>query len=262
MPGFFVISRDFARTLAEELMMIDKYLIFGATGAIGSETARRLREKGAEVHLAGRSVEKLASLAGELDAEYTVADVHDSEAVQRAALEAGDCLAGLLYAAGTINLKGFHRLEDVDYLKDFKVNALGAALAIRGALPALRSYEGVSSVVLYSSVAATTGFAMHASTGMAKAAVNGLTVALAAELSPAIRVNAVAPSLLETPLAGRLLANEKARESIARAHPLERLGTANDIAAATIFLLTEASSWMTGQVIGIDGGRSTLSTAV
>ncbi|HSR88642.1 MAG TPA: SDR family oxidoreductase [Pontiella sp.] len=242
--------------------MSDKYLIFGATSAVGSETARGLRERGAEVHLAGRSAEKLAALAGELDAAYTVMDVTDSQTVERTAAEAGNCLAGLVYAVGTINLKRFQRLESADYLQDFQVNALGAALAIRAALPALRSYEGVASVVLYSSVAARTGFAMHASIGMAKAAVNGLTVALAAELSPAIRVNTVAPSLLQTPLAGRLLANEKTCVSIARAHPLERLGTARDIASATLFLLSETSSWITGQVIGIDGGRSTLCTVV
>lgn len=242
--------------------MRKKYLIYGATGAVGAETARQLRKCNAEIHLAGRSEGKLAAIAKDLDADYTVADFTDPEDFARVAADAGDCLAGLVYAVGTINLRRLNRLDCEDYFADFQINAVGAALAVKASLNALRTYDGVSSVVFYSSVAATQGFPLHASIGMAKAAVNGLTVALAAELSPAIRVNTVAPSLLQTPLASHLLANEKARETIAQAHPLQRLGTAGDIAAATLFLLSEKSSWMTGQVIGIDGGRSTLGSAV
>jgi NAD(P)-dependent dehydrogenase (short-subunit alcohol dehydrogenase family) len=143
--------------------------------------------------------------------------------------------------------------------RDFRIHALGAALAIQAALPALRAAEQAS-VVLFSSVAASQGFASHASVGMAKGAVNGLVLSLAAELAPRIRVNAIAPSLTVTPLTASLTANEKMAEGMAQAHPLARLGTADDQAAAAAFLLSDDAGWITGQVIGVDGGRATLRT--
>lgn len=111
---------------------------------------------------------------------------------------------------------------------------------------------------LFSSVAATRGFAMHTSVSMAKGAVSGLVPALAAELAPRIRVNAVAPSVTDTPLAARLLAGAEAAEAIARKHALKRIGTADDMARITAFLISPESDWITGQVIGVDGGRSVL----
>ena len=136
---------------------------------------------------------------------------------------------------------------------------MGAALAVQAALPALKKSPEGSSVVLYSSVATRQGFSLHASMGMAKGAINGLTLSLAAELAPRIRVNAIAPSLTQTPLAAGLLTNDAIAEGIAKQHPMQRLGTPEDIASLTAFLLSPDSSWITGQILGVDGGRSTVS---
>jgi NAD(P)-dependent dehydrogenase (short-subunit alcohol dehydrogenase family) len=134
-------------------------------------------------------------------------------------------------------------------------------MAVKSLLPALKRSARPASVVLYSSVAVAQGFAFHTSMGLAKGAVEGLTRSLAAELAPRIRVNAIAPSLTATPLAEKLLANEKVTETITRNHALQRLGSAEDIAGLTDFLMSDQASWITGQVIGVDGGRSTLRTS-
>jgi NAD(P)-dependent dehydrogenase (short-subunit alcohol dehydrogenase family) len=240
--------------------MANKILIYGGSGGIGSATARLLRERGHDLHLVGRNEESLGSLADELDSGYTIGDVAaDADVFSRASREAGQVLDGLVYAIGTINLRSLQRLSKQDLLQDFHVNALGAALAVQAALPALKKSEKSSSVVLYSSVAANQGFSLHASMGMAKGAVNGLTLSLAAELAPRVRVNAIAPSLTRTPLAAGLLSNDAIAEGIVKQHPLRRLGTPEDIAALTVFLLSGEASWITGQILSVDGGRSTVS---
>jgi NAD(P)-dependent dehydrogenase (short-subunit alcohol dehydrogenase family) len=237
-----------------------KVVIFGATGGIGSATARRLKGKGDILHLVGRDQKKVEALAAELDASYTFGDVMDQALYEHVAVEAGDSLQGLVYAVGTLNLKRINRLTVEDYLRDYQINAVGAALAITHLLPALKNNTSTSSVVLFSSVAAEQGFALHASMSMAKGAVRGLTLALAAELAPKIRVNAIAPSLTATPLAAGLLSNEKMVDAITQMHAMERLGTAEDMAALCSFLISEDSGWITGQILGVDGGRSTLRT--
>ena len=174
------------------------------------------------------------------------------------AQEAGDVLAGLVYAVGTINLKPLARLTVADFERDFRINAAGAALAVQACLPALKTHDGTASVVLFSTIAAAQGFAAHASVSMAKGAVEGLVLALAAELAPKVRVNAIAPSLTRTPLAKALTASDSMAAAIAQMHPIPRLGEAADSAALAAFLLSEQAGWITGQVIGVDGGRSTL----
>ena len=237
--------------------MNGKTIIYGGSGGIGAAIARRLSSAGGSLHLAGRNKERLSRLAGELGCGYSVGDVTRSELFPRVVQEAGEKIDGLVYAVGTINLGGFQRLEEDDYLNDFKVNALGAALAVKAAKKALQQ-NAPASVVLFSSVAADNGFSFHASMGMAKAAVNGLTVSLAAELAPQIRVNAIAPSLVKTPLTEKMLSNEKTLDAVAAMHPLKRLGEADEIASLAAFLLSRDSAWMTGQVVGVDGGRSTI----
>jgi len=170
--------------------------------------------------------------------------------------EAGPRLSGLVYAVGSITLKSLARLTEADALRDYRLNALGAALAVQAALPALKSCESGASVLLFSSVAALNGYPMHASIAMAKGAVNGLVLSLAAELAPRIRVNAIAPSLTRTGLAAGLLANEKTAQALAELHPLPRVGEPEEVAALARFLLSGEASWMTGQVIALDGGRS------
>ncbi len=234
-------------------------IIYGGSGAIGSAVARRMAAAGRRVHLAGRDVARLGAIAAETGGGFTVADVTEEEGFARVTADAGEAVAGLVYAVGTINMKPLGRLSDADFQTDFAVNALGAARAIQAALPALRA-AGAASVVLFSTVAVGQGFAAHASIGMAKGAVEGLTRALAAELAPGIRVNAVAPSLTRTPLASALTSSAPMASAIAGMHALQRLGEPDDIAAAAAFLLSADASWITGQVIGVDGGRSTLRT--
>ncbi|MDH3530640.1 MAG: SDR family oxidoreductase [Acidobacteriota bacterium] len=242
--------------------MAGKVLIYGASGGIGEATARLLNERGFDLHLTGRSREKVAAVADEVGAGYTVGDIAEEDYFRRTAEEAGNSLEGLVYAVGTINLKPMRRLNADDFLEDFKINAMGAALAVQASATALKnSTAETGSVVLYSSIAARQGFTFHTSIGMAKGAINGLTYSLAAELAPNVRVNAIAPSLTDTPLAASIVANRQMADSIAGLHPIPRLGSADEIASMTAFLISEDSGWMTGQIIGVDGGRSTLRTS-
>lgn len=240
--------------------MTQKILIYGGSSGIGLATAHILKNKNFDIHLAGRSEEKLSEAASSLGANFTVGEVTDKDFFARAANEAGGQLDGLIYAIGTINLKSIGRLTTEDFLNDFQVNAMGAALAVQASLAALKKSEGGASVVLFSSVAVRQGFAMHASIGMAKGAVEGLTLSLAAELAPKVRVNSIAPSLTRTPLAEGMLANEQLVTAIAGMHAMQRIGEPEDIASMAAFLVSPESGWITGQVFGVDGGRSTLRT--
>lgn len=237
--------------------MDGKTLIFGANGGIGSATARLLAGRGRQLHLVGRDGDAIRALAAETGAGFSIGDVLDDGFIAQAASEAGESLDGLVYAVGSITLKALPRLTRADFLRDYELNALSAALAVQAALPALKK-SGRGSVLLFSSIAASQGFGLHASIGMAKAAVDGLTLSLAAELAPAVRVNAIAPSLTRTPLSKSLWQNEAMAQSIAGLHPLPRLGEPAEVAALAAFLLSEDAAWITGQIIGVDGGRSSL----
>jgi NAD(P)-dependent dehydrogenase (short-subunit alcohol dehydrogenase family) len=166
-------------------------------------------------------------------------------------------LHGLVYCPGSIRLQPFAKLRDEDYREDLELNLLGAVRAIRAALPAMKA-SGEASIVLFSTVAVSTGMPMHASVAAAKGAVEGFARSLAAELAPAVRVNVIAPSLTDTPLASGLLRSERQRESAGARHPLGRVGEPSDIAAAVRYLLSRDSAWVTGQVISVDGGLGTL----
>lgn len=236
-----------------------KVLIYGGSGAVGSESAKLLKDKGYDLHLVGSNKEKLEEIANSLNASFSVADLRDSSSFERISEEAGKELAGLIYAVGTINLKSIRRLEEEDFMNDFKLNALGAALAIKSSLNALKKSKLGSSIVLYSSVAVGQGLSMHASLSMSKGAIEGLTRSLAAELAPNIRVNAIAPSLLtDSTLSSLILKDEKSIETMASSHALKRLGSPKDIARLTSFLISQDSTWITGQVMGVDGGRSVI----
>ncbi len=174
-------------------------------------------------------------------------------ALETAIAAAGPAADGLAYCVGSINLKPLSRVTDAEALADFQLNALGAFRAVKAALPALKATTQPSaSVLLFSTVAVQQGFASHASVAMAKGAVEGLTRTLAAELAPKVRVNAIAPSLTRTPLASALTASEQTATAIAALHPLQRLGTPDDVAALATLLLSPQSGWITGQVIGVD----------
>jgi NAD(P)-dependent dehydrogenase (short-subunit alcohol dehydrogenase family) len=218
--------------------MSGKILIYGGSGGIGSALAARLHAKGHALHLVGRDQTRLQHIAQRLSAS----------------------LRGLVYAVGTINLKMLPRLTPQDFERDFRINALGAALALQAALPALKAEEGTTSALFFSTVAASQGFTAHSSIAMAKGAVEGLVLASAAELAPKIRVNAVAPSLTRTDLASSLTSNEQMVTAIAQMHAMQRIGEPDDCAAAAEFLLSQEANWMTGQIIHVDGGRSKLRT--
>jgi NAD(P)-dependent dehydrogenase (short-subunit alcohol dehydrogenase family) len=190
---------------------------------------------------------------------YASCDVREPEAIAQVVArvtEGGIGIAALAYCVGSIVLKPLKRAQASDFIEAFQVNALGAALAVRAAEQALRRAKG--SVVLFSTVAAAVGFPNHVVIATAKGAVEGLTRSLAADLAPDVRVNCIAPSLMRTPLAQALTANETVATAIAQMHPIPRLGEADDAAAMAAFLLGPEAGWITGQVFAVDGGRGTL----
>jgi NAD(P)-dependent dehydrogenase (short-subunit alcohol dehydrogenase family) len=242
---------------------MQRVVIYGGTGGIGRATARALRARGYPLHLVARDAARLEEAADHLgDTTITAGDVTETGFADQVAKEAGDRLGGLVYAVGTINLRHLARLTPEDIETDFRINALGAFLALQAAAPALKAGAGEAGagVVLFSTVAVAQGFPSHASVAMAKGAVEGLALSLAAELAPQIRVNVVAPSLTRTPLAAAITGNETLAAGIASMHALQRLGTPQDIAALASFLVSEEAGWITGQIIGADGGRSMLRT--
>jgi len=164
----------------------------------------------------------------------------------------------LIYCPGSINLKPFRGLKLSDFHHDMEVNYFGAVKTIKNYLPNLKEAKEAS-IVLFSTVAVQKGMPFHSSIAGAKGAIEGLTRALAAELAPNIRVNCVAPSLTDTPLAEKLLRNEKQREGAEQRHPLKAIGQATDIAHMAAFLISDKARWMSGQIIGVDGGMSSLS---
>ncbi len=166
-----------------------------------------------------------------------------------------DIIDGVLYAPGSINLKPFHLLKPEDFLHDFQLNSLGAVRVLQALYPKLKKSQAAS-VVLFSTVAVQKGMNFHSSIAMAKGAIEGLVRSLAIEWAPRIRVNAIAPSLVDTPLASKITGNAKAMEITIEKHPLKRIGNAADIAEMAHYLLSPKSSWITGQILAVDGGLS------
>ena len=236
--------------------MSEKYLIVGATGSIGSSLAAQLYESGKEVHLVGRDENQTKSLSEKLNSEYSIADVLDDGFVDKIKANIDD-VKGIAYCVGSIDLKPLKSASESDFNKCMKLNLYSAIDLIKGYQDSLKKNNG--SIVLFSTVAAQRGFTNHSIIASAKAAVEGLTVSLAAEFAPNIRVNCVALSLTNSKIAQPLLKNSALAQGIAKAHPLKRIGEGKDGAALAKFLVTEESSWVTGQVIAVDGGRSKLS---
>ena len=236
--------------------MSEKYLIFGATGSVGSSLAEQLKNSGNDVHLVARNENEVKSIAENLGCSYTVADVLEDGFVEKVKSDISN-IKGVAYCVGSIDLKPLRMVTEADMNKCMKLNLYSAIEAIKGFQESLKKNKG--SVVLFSTVAAQRGFTNHAIIASAKAAVEGLTVTLAAEFAPNIRVNCIAPSLSKSKIAEPMLRNPTIAEGIAKAHPLKRLGEGKDSAALAKFLITEESSWITGQIIAVDGGRSKLS---
>ena len=238
--------------------MSDKYLVFGATGAIGSSLAAQLKESGHDVHLIARNEDEVKAISEELGCSYSVADVLEENFIDKVKADTSDFdVKGIAYCVGSIDLKPLKRVSESDLHNCMKLNLYSAIESIKGYQEELKKNNG--SIVLFSSVAAQKGFTNHTIIATAKAAIEGLTVTLAAEFAPNIRVNCIAPSLTSSKIAQSMLKNPIVAEALAKAHPLKRVGEGKDSAALAKFLLTEESSWVTGQVIGVDGGRSSLS---
>jgi NAD(P)-dependent dehydrogenase (short-subunit alcohol dehydrogenase family) len=231
--------------------MMSSYLVVSGSSGIGYEVVKQMASTGNKVYVISRDPEKVEASKKINKISY---DVTNSDE-KFPSIE--DSLKGLVYCPGTINLKPVKSLKQKDFKDDFNVNALGAVRTIQHYLPNL-SKEGNSSIVMFSTVAVQTGMAYHASVAMAKGAVEGLTKSLAAELAPKIRVNAIAPSITDTPLVERLLSTDDKRNASAKRHPLNKIGNSEEIASAVQFLLSEESSWITGQILKIDGGISSI----
>lgn len=168
-----------------------------------------------------------------------------------------DVIDGLVYCPGSINLKPFNRLTADDFIQDYQLTVTGAVKIIQQVLPKLKASKQ-SSIVLFSTVAVQHGFNFHSIVAASKGAIEGLTRALAAEFAPSIRVNCIAPSITDTPLSSSLLNNDAKKEANANRHPLKRIGSTDDIANLAEFLLSDKSSWITGQVLAADGGMSSI----
>lgn len=227
------------------------YVIIGGSHGIGFGLVRRLDSIGASVTVVSRTSGQLSELSGisQLRLDVTKDEI-DSDQLPK-------CIDGLAYCPGSINLISIRGLKPQAMIADFELNAVGAVKCLQASLPGMKA-AGTSAMVMFSSVAVSQGLSMHASVAASKGAVEGLTRSLAAELAPSIRVNCIAPSLTDTPLAERLLSNESKRAAMAERHPLKRIGRAEDVAALAEFLLSDESSWITGQVFGVDGGMSTI----
>ena len=236
--------------------MSGKFLIFGATGSIGSSLAEQMKTAGYDnVHLVSRNQSEVESIASKHGFSFTVADVLEDGFIAKVKNDLEDAV-GIAYCVGSIDLKPFKMVTENDFNKCMKLNLYSAIEAIKGYQESLKKNKG--SVVLFSTAAVHRGFTNHSIIASAKAAVEGLAISLAAEFAPNIRVNCIAPSLTNSKIAQPMLKNTTIAEGIAKAHPLKRIGEGKDSASLAKFLLSNDSSWITGQVIAVDGGRSKL----
>ena len=227
------------------------FVVIGGSSGIGRGIVQRLASSGHCVTVVSRTNPDPIGSPG---VEHICADV-TSDSISDDMLP--DTIDGLAYCPGSINLGPIRGIIADSMLSDYELNVVGAVKCLQACLPAMKSAES-SAMVLFSTVAVAQGLPMHASVAAAKGAVEGLARSLAAELAPKIRVNCIAPSLTDTPLAERLLSSEQKRSAMDQRHPLKRIGTVDDVASLATYLMTEPSRWITGQVIGVDGGMSRL----
>ena len=223
-------------------------LLIGGSYGIGLEIAKQLKDE-YSVIVASRTSEGLPNGVQHLEFDVQTDDINS--------LDLPDIIDGFVYCPGSINLRPFKMLKPEAFQKDMEINFMGMIRCVHGILPRLNQAENPS-IVLFSTVAVKVGMPFHTSIAAAKGAVEGFAKSLAAEYAPKLRVNVIAPSLTDTPLAGKLLSSEEKKEKMGQRHPLKRVGTVHDIASTAVFLLKEESSWMTGQILGVDGGMSTL----
>jgi 3-oxoacyl-[acyl-carrier protein] reductase len=227
------------------------YVVLGGTSGIGEALVKQLEQQGHQVFVYARNIRNV-----HISNQVHFCEIDVSNEFTLAGLP--DVIHGLAYCPGSITLQPFHRIKTEQFQSDFQLNVMGATSAIQQCLPGLKA-SGNASVVLFSTVAVQTGMSFHTSVAVSKGAVEGLTRALAAEYASShIRFNCIAPSLTETSLADKLLNTPEKKEAGAKRHPLGRIGQAEDSARVAGFLLNENEGWITGQILGIDGGMGSL----
>jgi NAD(P)-dependent dehydrogenase (short-subunit alcohol dehydrogenase family) len=239
-------------------------LVLGATGAIGASTARLLRRRGDQVLCAGRDRTRLAAVGADLDAPTYTVDATDGAAVDAAVQEAVTRfgrLDGVVNAVGSLLLKPAHHTRDEEWLQTLTTHATSSFFLLRAAVRVMQAQEGGGSVVLVSSAAARIGLANHEAIAAAKGAIEGLVRSAAATYAARqIRINAVAPGLVRSKLSERIVNNDAALKASLALHPLGRVGEPDDVARAIAFLVDPAQSFITGQILGVDGGLADLKT--
>lgn len=226
-----------------------KYVIVGGSKGIGKETAELLAAEGHQVTVFSRTPYEGPAHTIEWEEFDVLEDSWEDQMPED--------IDGLVYSVGSINLKPFRGLKTEVFEADFQLHVMGAIKALQAAYKNFNA-NSIPSVVLYSTVAVQRGMPFHATVSASKGAIEGLTRAIASEWAPKARINCIAPSLTDTPLAGKLLSTPEKKEAMGNNNPMKRVGEAIDIAEMTAFLLSDKSSWMTGQIIHIDGGQSVL----
>jgi NAD(P)-dependent dehydrogenase (short-subunit alcohol dehydrogenase family) len=227
-------------------------VLIGGTTGIGKALKENLEKTDVHLYIASRSATSRLKSGDNV----TVADIDATDDSADWSFLPEE-IHGMVYLGGSINLKPFQRLSNKDFIEDFTVNVIGAVNTIQASLPGMKKAESAA-IVLLSTVAVQRGLTFHASVAAAKGGVEGLIRSLSAELAPTIRVNGIALSLTDTPMADRLLSNDSKKEAGKKRHPLKRYGKPEDISEAVAFLLGEKASWITGQILGVDGGMSTI----
>ena len=236
--------------------MKKKILIFGGTGTIGFSIAKNLKEQDYEPILISRNKDDLINKSKEIDCGYEICDILEIEQIEEVSKKYNEDLIGLAYCVGSINLRPLKITKDVDFLDSFKINTLGAINAVKSNLSSLNINNG--SILFFSTIAVQQGFTNHSIVSSSKGAIEGLTLSLAAEFAPKIRVNCIAPSLTDSKMSQKMLSNETLKKAIENMHPIPKIGQGDDFGELSSFLLSEKNNWITGQIFHIDGGRSTL----
>ena len=237
-------------------MTSKKIIIIGGSGSIGSSIAKEIKKLNYEPILIARNKNELKKISNQLKCKYFECDVTESEKLTKIISNLDENIYGLAYCVGSINLKPISMTKDSDFIESFKINTLGAINAIKASQKNLSKNHG--SILLFSTIAVQQGFINHSIISAAKGGVEGLTVSLAAELSPNVKVNCIAPSLVNSKMSENLVKNENIKKAIERMHPIPKIGSGEDFSVIGAHLLSENNKWITGQILHIDGGRSSL----